>query len=390
MSYTVSVYQPTQTVKLKDGTKVKRTAKWYRIEVRHHGKVVKREKGPRDRKAAKHKGDQLVRGLERGEVGLVDPYAVHRATALADHRKDWLDHLRTAGRSPMYVYNCERRLTRLFDACGWKLLGDVDPNGFMRWRGQLRTARTKGMRKDAKGASPATSNQYLDTLNAFLNWCVRPARRMALNPMLDVEKVSGSKVRLRRALTDDEVGRLLAVAPPDRAIVYRTGLAIGLRRPELRALKWGDLRLAAVKPFAQLRAEATKARRGDQVFLPATLAADLRQARPEDSGDDEPVFTRVPRLRWWKIDLAAAGIVYLDKMGRQADFHAGTRKTLCTRMQRNNVPLASAMRVMRHTDSRLTLVDYTDDHQVTGDVLPEVHLPPRPPAASPGASDVAG
>lgn len=68
-----------------------------------------------------------------------------------------------------------------------------------------------------------------------------------------------------------------------------------------------------------------------------------------------------------------SSIPYRDEMDRQADFHAGTRKTLCTRMNRSGKPLAVAMKVMRHTDSRLTLVDYNDDQQLgLTDVLPEV------------------
>jgi hypothetical protein len=69
-------------------------------------------------------------------------------------------------------------------------------------------------------------------------------------------------------------------------------------------------------------------------------------------------------------------------MGRAVDFHAGTRKTLCTRMHRGNVPLAMAMRVMRHTDARLTLVDYADDGQLTGDPLPEPAVVASPVATA--------
>ena len=85
-----------------------------------------------------------------------------------------------------------------------------------------------------------------------------------------------------------------------------------------------------------------------------------------------------------KIELKAAGISYRDAQGQQADFHAGTRKTLCTRLHRAKVSLASAMRVMRHTDARLTMVDYADDAQLSVDALPEL-LPaaiPIPAAAA--------
>jgi hypothetical protein len=48
-------------------------------------------------------------------------------------------------------------------------------------------------------------------------------------------------------------------------------------------------------------------------------------------------------------------------------------------MHREGVSLASARRIMRHTDPRLTLVDYTDDEQLGTATLAEV--PAEAPAA---------
>jgi integrase len=227
-------------------------------------------------------------------------------------------------------------------------------------------------RRPTAGADGATTlNQYLDTARAFLNWCVQ-TKRTAGNALADVAKVTGEKKRKRRALDDEQFGKLLAAATEDRRLVYRFGLATGLRRAELEDLKWGDVRITATRPVVALRAEATKAHRADRLPLPLTLAADLRAHRPADATDNDRVFPTVPSLHWWRKDLEAAGIPYKDAMGRQADFHGGTRKTLCTRMHRGGVSLASAMRIMRHTDPRLTLVDYTDDEQLGTAALAEV------------------
>ena len=114
--------------------------------------------------------------------------------------------------------------------------------------------------------------------------------------------------------------------------------------------------------------------------------ADLRAARPAGVSDAAAVFPRVPSLVWWKKDLAAAGIRYMDEMGRQLDFHGGTRKTLCTRMHRSGVPLASAMRVMRHTNPRLTLVDYTDGEQLGTTALAEVSADTSTPPVEGGTA----
>ena len=68
---------------------------------------------------------------------------------------------------------------------------------------------------------------------------------------------------------------------------------------------------------------------------------------------------------------------YMDKSNRQADFHGGTRKTLCTQMHRAGVPLATAIRLMRHKDSRLAMVDYCDEQQL--DTLKAMESLPTPP-----------
>jgi integrase len=82
--------------------------------------------------------------------------------------------------------------------------------------------------------------------------------------LASVGKATGELRRVRRALSDEQVTRLLTVAG-DTAIQYRVGLAIGLRRSELEQLQSGDVRLNAIKPAVQLRAEAAKARRGDRL-----------------------------------------------------------------------------------------------------------------------------
>lgn len=372
------------------GKPLKRVCRDYTIQWRNAaGKILRRNGGP-DKGAAKQLAAKMERDEARGEAGLVNPFRTHKARPILEHVEEYLSDLRATGKDAAYVYNAERRIKTLIGDCGWGTLADVEPGAFTRWReNRHKTGNPKGRgSKKGEGAAPTTLNQFLDSARAFLNWCAEQKRIEGV-PMSDrrrggirlvsivlggVAKVDGPTTRKRRALSDEQVGRLLAVAAADRAVVYRTALATGLRRKELRLLLWGDLRLSAIRPYVQLRAEATKARRGDKVHLPQTLAAELRTRKPEGAKDSDKVFAEVPDIETWRADLAAAGIPYKDDMGRQADFHGGTRKTLCTRLHRGNVPLATAMRVMRHTDSRLTLVDYTDDEQLdTGEAcLPEV------------------
>jgi integrase len=383
-----SIIKRTYKATTQDGRTVVKTCDHYSIQYRDAGGKIRRVKGYKDKAATKQLAAELERRLARGEQGLVDPFRLHKARPLLEHFCDWVADLRASGRAEKYVRNANWRMKLLIAGCGWKALGEVEPNSFMRWRENQKKDPRNGTRKPTEGETPreasaATLNQYLDTVCAFLNWCAGKGRIQS-NALGKVEKVKGPKVRKRRALSDAQVAALLAAAPEERRLVYRVALAAGLRRRELSLLLWGDVGLSAIPAFLQLRAEATKAKRGDRVYLPATLAEDLRKYKPESAKDSDRVFPCVPSIIWWKKDLAAAGIKYSDEMGRQLDFHAGTRKTLCTRMNRSGVPLAVAMKTMRHIDARLTLVDYTDDEQVgvAAAVLPEVVLPA---SATPGA-----
>jgi hypothetical protein len=61
------------------------------------------------------------------------------------------------------------------------------------------------------------------------------------------------------------------------------------------------------------------------------------EGRP-DVKDNQLVFPPPPTIDDWWTDLAAAKADVKDDMGRKADFHVGTRKTLCIRMHRSSVP----------------------------------------------------
>jgi len=51
-------------------------------------------------------------------------------------------------------------------------------------------------------------------------------------------------------------------------------------------------------------------------------------------------------------------------------------------MHRAGRPLADAMKIMRHTNAKLTMVDYADAEQIGGDPLPELTPVPVTPAAT--------
>src|ERR1043165_5762890 len=188
----------------------------------------------RDKQVAQQLLNEFIREKENEAYGVIPPPVLRAAAQrlLTEHLNDFLADLRARGRASKYVDNVESRVKILSEKCGWQFSKDVTADTFVGWR--------KGQAKAAK-----TLNEYLDAAMAFMNWMRRQGRCLT-NPLAVVGKVDvrGKQVRKRRALTDDEVLRLLNVAG-ERKGLYMAALLTGLRRSELKALHWGDMHLAA-------------------------------------------------------------------------------------------------------------------------------------------------
>jgi integrase len=342
----------------------KRGSKWY-VAYRDATGNTKRIKGYTDRGATKQLMARWEKAEAHGAEGLIDPFAVHKAKPLAEHVKDWIAELRQLGRDDMYVAPCRARMERLADECEWKVLADISADSFCKWRETARSNADHNRKEKPAGdadkpmLSPQAMNHYLATLVTFCRWCVK-RKRVAANPIIDVEKVdeTGESRRERRALSAEELTRLLDVVPDHYRLAYQLLMATGLRRAELLALRWGDMKLNAPHPFIQLRAENTKGKRDDVVPLRADLAELLRNAKG-DADDTDPVVKVLPRVPTHKTYLTAAKIPFEDDRGRRADLHS-LRHSYGTLLSKGGVSPREAMSLMRHTDLRLTMKVYTD------------------------------
>jgi integrase len=67
----------------------------------------------------------------------------------------------------------------------------------------------------------------------------------------------------------------------------------------------------------------------------------------------------IPRMNRFREGLTAAGIAYVDVKGEYADFHA-LRKTYSTFLILVGLPEFIRMKLMRHSDMKLTQQSYTD------------------------------
>lgn len=337
------------------------------------GEDTRREKGFLDRTATEQEAARREREAARKVAGFVEVEEKHLLAPLGEHLEAFLEDQARAGRSAKYREILKSRITKMKNECQWLTLRSIQPSTLTPFLASLKH----------QDLAPKTVNEYLNAANVFLNWCVQQGRFLA-NPLANVTRTDQThKKRKRRALTVEEVRRLLAVAGP-RRLLYLVAVTTGIRRDELESLQWDDVHLDGTRPFIALRAETTKARRADTSPLRHDVAAELRRARPANMASQARVFGRIPRMRDLKPDWARAGIDYMDADGRQADFHS-LRMTFGTMLAKNGVAPRTAMELMRHTDLRLTMNVYTDPTSLNtaGAVegLPDLTRPPEAAAA---------
>lgn len=306
-----------------------------------------------DQRVAHHRLMQYREEREKEHNGIIAPKPVRDAASrpLTDLLEEHLRELQSRGRRPKTITKYRNTLRKLFTRCRWTKLQDVTTRSFCQWRNLC-------------GLSGKTTNDLLACATTFLEW-LEHQRMVTANPLKHVERVdTRGKTQYRRALSEDEVRRLIQTAPRLRSVVYLTAVYTGLRRNELNQLKWGDLHLDELQPFVCAPASITKNKKEAKLPLRAEVVEALRLIRPGDAAPFQWVFHHhVPRVSTFQKDLARAGIVLIDETGRRMDFHS-LRVTFCTMLAMNHVPLTEAMHLMRHSDPKLTMKVYTDASQL--------------------------
>ena len=302
-----------------------------------------------DKRVAQQRLEQMVRDKQMEQTGILAPSAVRKAaqSPLEEHLRQYVADLAALKRDDQYIYELKNRVRRLIKECAWKQLKDVTADSYQAWRAK-------------QTLSPKTLNEYLGSISSLLNW-MEKHERIARNPLQHVQKVqgNGAQVRPRRAFSDDEMQRLLAIAGA-RKVVYLTAVYTGLRRSELAALELRDLHSEGEKPFINARASTTKNHQQAVIALHPELLAALRLHVTSLPAGGSRIFAGVmPTMTRFKMDLKAAGIPFLNASGQRADFHS-LRHTLATNLARAGTAPRVAMEIMRHSDMRLTAKTYTD------------------------------
>ncbi len=340
-----------------------------------------------DKRATERRAEDEQAAIDRGEVGLVDPYAEHRRRPITEHVNDYEAALEGRNRTAKHVSMTSSRLLAALTAMKATTLADLNLGAAEVALGDLmHKPNEKG-----KKLSPRTRDHYAASLSEFGRWLV-DAERLPANPFTKLSRVAtDADVRVeRQALTSEQVLRLVAAAETRpvqqwkathpaataadlevlarkgrrRGVLYLTAALTGLRRAELAGLRWVDLDLGE-RPTVTPRPSTTKAKRRDPLPLDAGLAARLKAHREDIAlergrvpAPTELVF-HVPKnlteqlakdARWVHIDV-------VDADGRRLDLHA-LRATFATLTAMAGVPMQVGRRLIRHTDSRLTAKHY--------------------------------
>lgn len=318
--------------------------------------------GCKDEAAAKGVANRLGRRAELVKAEVITPgendAADHVVVPLPNHIDAYIAHLRAKGNAPRRISMVRARLDRLRADCRFSRLTDLNAGALERWL----------VDRQAEGMSAATRNGYREALVGFGNWC-RRTHRLIANPFMDVPiaDTKSDRRHQRRAMTEDELSRLLAVARQrplleatvirrgkrkgqhianirpevrnqldllgrERALIYKTFVLTGLRKSELASLTVARVDLEADVPYIVLNPEDEKNRQGADIPLRDDLAQDLRlwladklKAMQELSRRaGEPIPMKLPPntplfyvptglIRIFDRDLVAAGIAQLVK-----------------------------------------------------------------------------
>jgi len=387
-----------------------------------------------DRGATLAHAAQLVREIERREVGLHDQFAGARATPLKQHVDAFLVSMQngTLGRrrrrsrpTDEWVSRTQKRLVSLCDLLGATRLEQLSVAG----------AEQVLAEKVRTGWSTKTRDDHAALLRQFGAWLVDDGR-WAANPFARLRSIhtAASKTFRRHAFTPHELGLLVDAAEQramqeyrasnptaraetieakrrggwERGVLYQVAAYAGLRRNEVTQLQWQDLRLGR-EPAIEVRAETAKNRRRARIELPAWLGSLLEQVRAgraSEIGGPPAARDRVFRSSYrhvterLKADAVWAELGHLDRdgrvvteAGRVLDFHA-LRGTLATMAAEIGMPAKHLQALMRHSDVRITMDVYAQVRSTAMraevERLPrpgqELNPPPAPPEGLPAAA----
>jgi len=258
-----------------------------------------------------------------------------------------------------------RQLDWWVDQLGLETLADLGDGALVRVERELR-----GLLK--LGRTGKTVSLYQEALRALCLWCVQRGF-LSTDPLSALAPFDTTPQFRRRAITRDELTRLLAVPPPWRRLLYETAFASGLRVNELKSLTVAHLDVE--RAGLLLDAEWTKNRKaGFQPLPPALvqrlhafgLSKEARRIYKEKlrmgHGYHEPptnplLYVPTQPSRVLTKDLEAAGIPVETPQGR-LDFHAARVGYINFLIDSGKASPKEVQELARHSTIDLTMNTY--------------------------------
>ena len=209
-----------------------------------------------------------------------------------------------------------------------------------------------------ENASPTTVNKYIRVLARVWRFAGAGA-----NPWADFSKVPEEQHQ-RRALTADEVKKLIRAASGELRVLFALGAFTGLRMSDCARLEWE--RVDGKAKTIKLRPHKTKYSTGVWVYLPIHPYLLRVLGKPKKSGYIMPELAAWPE---WKLSTAvqahfmACGLAESVKLSTHrrrsctVGFHS-FRSTFISMMADAGAPLAMVQQLVGHVSAELTQLYY--------------------------------
>ncbi|MHC4539736.1 MAG: tyrosine-type recombinase/integrase [Planctomycetota bacterium] len=315
-----------------------------------------------------------------------------RPEVTGGHVLHWRKSMEANERSSQHISESVARVARVIEGCRFTTPSDINGEKLKNWMSDWRD----------KGKSAGSANAHLASFKSFVRWMLSTTR-ISQNPVQYVQPLKKlDREHPRRALTFDEVSRLLTVAVDadkhhgltgyERSLVYRLALRTGLRYNEIRTLRRADITFGANLQIT-VKARNAKNKKAQSVPLFPELAKELERYFSENLAmPHAKVFSGMWKnagAETLRPDLELAGIEYETEEGF-ADFHS-LRHACSTMLDEAGVRSKMVQEIMRHSNINLTMGTYT--HLQDSDKADAVSkVPPfkilKPKRAKTGTADV--
>lgn len=202
--------------------------------------------------------------------------------------------------------------------------------------------------------APKTAWNYAEALVGLCNWCV-DRDYFEVNPLRKLRKINTDPVNVRRAMTAEEVARLLSVVTPAHRLLIEVAVTTGLRAGELGRLT--PLHLDVVRGGLHLDPEWTKNRKPGFQPLPRWLVEKLQRAAQGKQPTGSLLWVPQDTARMLNNDIRKAGIPKHVPGEGKLDF-AALRTAFATMLDENGATAKESQTLARHATAALTMDRY--------------------------------